>query len=114
MTGVQTCALPICSPAEAYEEALVLAAAGYICVKVKVARRGDPREDAAVLAEIRRAVGPTVAIRADANRKWSLPQALDFASALKSHDIVLEYIEEPVAQPMEVRSYELSMLMYCS
>ena len=95
-----------CSPAEAYEEALLLAAAGYICVKVKVARRGDPREDAAVLAEIRRAVGPTVAIRADANRKWSLPQALDFASALKSHDIVLEYIEEPVARPMEVCSYE--------
>ncbi len=50
----------------------------------QVGRRGDPAEDAAALLAIRRAVGADVALRADANQKWSLPQALAFGRAAQA------------------------------
>jgi L-alanine-DL-glutamate epimerase-like enolase superfamily enzyme len=66
-------------------------AAGYRCVKVKVGI-GD---DAGRLAAIRAAVGPDVAIRADANGAWGSPrEALANLRALAP--IGLELCEEPV------------------
>jgi len=67
------------------------AAAGYRCVKVKVGI-GD---DAGRLAAVRAAVGPDVAIRADANGAWGSPrEALANLRALAP--IGLELCEEPV------------------
>ncbi|KAK9806829.1 hypothetical protein WJX72_004058 [[Myrmecia] bisecta] len=80
-------------PAAAAQQAATLVAAGYSCLKVKVARRVDPVEDAAVLIAIRKAVGPAVALRADANRKWTLQQATDFG--LAAREVRLQYLEEP-------------------
>jgi L-alanine-DL-glutamate epimerase-like enolase superfamily enzyme len=66
-------------------------AAGYRCVKVKVGI-GD---DAGRLAAVRAAVGPAVAIRADANGAWASPrEALANLRALAP--IGLELCEEPV------------------
>jgi L-alanine-DL-glutamate epimerase-like enolase superfamily enzyme len=67
------------------------ARAGYRCVKVKVGI-GD---DAGRLAAVRAAVGPGVAIRADANGAWGSPrEALANLRALAP--IGLELCEEPV------------------
>src|SRR6185503_12167665 len=64
---------------------------GYAAVKVKVGV-GD---DAGRVAAVRAAVGPAVAIRADANGAWSSPQeALANLRALEP--LGLELCEEPV------------------
>jgi L-alanine-DL-glutamate epimerase-like enolase superfamily enzyme len=66
-------------------------AAGFGCVKVKVGM-GD---DGGRLAAVRAAVGPAVAIRADANGAWRTPdEALANLRALAP--IGLELCEEPV------------------
>ena len=86
------------TPEKAAAEATCLVAAGHTCLKLKVAR-GDgaegARADAARLLAVRRAVGPDVRLRADANRRWSLNDALTFG--LQVADANLEYVEEPVA-----------------
>ena len=42
----------------------------------QVGRRAEPLEDAAVVLAVRRALGSAVALRADANRMWSLEVCL--------------------------------------
>jgi L-alanine-DL-glutamate epimerase-like enolase superfamily enzyme len=77
--------------AGAAQAAAEAAAAGYRCVKVKVGI-GD---DAGRLAAVRAAVGPMVAIRADANGAWRSPrEALANLRALAP--VGLELCEEPV------------------
>jgi L-alanine-DL-glutamate epimerase-like enolase superfamily enzyme len=77
--------------AGAAEAAAAAAAAGYGCVKVKVGV-GD---DAGRIAAVRAAVGPDVAIRADANGAWGSPaEALANLRALAPAG--LELCEEPV------------------
>lgn len=48
---------------------------------LQVGRRADPLADAAAAVAIRAAVGPGIALRADANRQWSLASAAAFAQA---------------------------------
>jgi isochorismate synthase/2-succinyl-5-enolpyruvyl-6-hydroxy-3-cyclohexene-1-carboxylate synthase/2-succinyl-6-hydroxy-2,4-cyclohexadiene-1-carboxylate synthase/O-succinylbenzoate synthase len=90
--------LPVCaSPAAAAAAASALVAAGHTCIKVKVARPGgSPAGDAATLTAIRAAVGPSIALRADANRGWDFPDALAFAAALSAAGTALQYVEEPL------------------
>lgn len=99
VNGLLDCQGP---PAEAAAEAAALLAAGppYAALKVKVGRRADPLEDAAALLAIRAAVGPGVRLRADANRAWSLEQAVAFARAVPA--AVLEYVEEPTKDPADL------------
>ena len=83
----------------AVAEAEALVRAGHRCLKFKVARPGStPLEDAARLSAVRRAVGPGVGLRADANRGWALNDALTFGLGVLDAD--LEYVEEPVADPL--------------
>jgi L-alanine-DL-glutamate epimerase-like enolase superfamily enzyme len=78
--------------AGAAEAAAGAVADGFSCVKVKVGI-GD---DAGRLAAVRAAVGPRVAIRADANGAWGSPrEALANLRALAP--IGLELCEEPVS-----------------
>ena len=56
-------------------------------VDIQVGRRQDPLEDAAAVVAIRAAVGPGLKLRADANRLWTLEQALQFALAAESADL---------------------------
>lgn len=88
---------------EAVEEGQKLVAAGYRAIKVKVGRRLDPREDAEVLCELRKVLGPRIVLRADANRAWSLDQAVTFGLTARHAD--LQYIEEPTADPVEMTEF---------
>lgn len=57
----------------------------------QVGRRKDPVEDAAVVKAIRDRIGPDIVLRADANRRWTYDQAVQFANYVRSCD--LQYLE---------------------
>jgi L-alanine-DL-glutamate epimerase-like enolase superfamily enzyme len=97
LLGAEATPVPVNALVGATDRAGAAAAAaravadGYRCVKVKVGV-GD---DAGRLAAVRAAVGPDVAIRADANGAWGSPQeALANLRALEP--VGLELCEEPV------------------
>jgi L-alanine-DL-glutamate epimerase-like enolase superfamily enzyme len=67
--------------------------AGYRTVKLKVGSSVD--DDLAVVAAVRAAVGPDVALYADANGGYSRRDALRAGRAFERHELVL--FEEPIA-----------------
>jgi o-succinylbenzoate synthase len=89
--------LPAGPPAEVAERAREGLRAGYACFKVKV---GLP-EDAERVAAVREAVGPWPALRVDANRAWSVEQAVACIRALEEYD--LEFVEQPCRTLEELR-----------
>lgn len=93
---VQICALLDSNgtPKEVAHIVAQLVDEGFTTIKLKVARRVNPVEDAAVVQEIRRKVGYQIKLRVDANRKWTYEAAIEFGSHVKHCD--LQYIEEPV------------------
>ena len=66
---------------------------GYRAVKVKVGR-ASVEDEVEWLRAIREALGKGIALRADANRAWSLDQAVAFAEATRNGEIA--YVEEPL------------------
>ncbi len=70
------------------------AVTGFPAVKVKVGRT-DPRDDLDLVAAVRDAVGPTVALRVDANGAWDIDTAEVMIGRLARFD--LEFVEQPVA-----------------
>jgi O-succinylbenzoate synthase len=68
--------------------------AGYPAVKVKVGRR-EPHADVELVAAVRDAIGPSVALRIDANGGWDVDTAADVITRLARYD--LELVEQPVA-----------------
>ncbi|KAK3004036.1 hypothetical protein RJ639_019334 [Escallonia herrerae] len=83
------------TPAEVAYIAGGLVDEGFTAIKLKVGRRADPTEDAAVIKEIRKKIGHQIELRADANRKWAYKEAIRFGNHVK--DCGLQYIEEPVS-----------------
>lgn len=81
---------------DAANEAARLVAAGYRTLKLKVGR-DTPEADAARVRAVRAAVREGVALRLDANRAWTPDQTRTFAATLG--DTVIEFLEEPVANP---------------
>lgn len=79
-------------PSAAAEQALAAVAAGYRTLKVKL--DGAPERDAARMAAVRAAVGPGVALRADANGAWDEALAERMLGALAP--LGLEYVEQPL------------------
>jgi O-succinylbenzoate synthase len=71
------------------------ALAGFPAVKVKVGR-GTPDDDVELVAAVRDAVGPRVALRVDANGTWDLETAAAMIRRLAPWD--LELVEQPVAE----------------
>jgi O-succinylbenzoate synthase len=67
------------------------ALAGFPAVKVKVQERADLD----VLARVREAVGPSVALRVDANGAWSVDEAVEMIRRVSAYDV--ELVEQPVA-----------------
>jgi len=67
---------------------------GFPAVKVKVGRT-DPGADIDLVAAVRDAVGPTVALRVDANGAWDIDTAELMIGRLARFD--LELVEQPVA-----------------
>lgn len=76
------------------EDALAAVADGARTLKIKVGRAALPEDDRRIEA-IRRAVGPEVALRLDANRAWAESAAIRALALLSRHGIAL--CEEPVA-----------------
>jgi o-succinylbenzoate synthase len=64
---------------------------GYPAVKVKVGSPGDVE----LVAEVRDAIGPHVALRVDANGVWDVDTAVDTIKQMARYD--LELVEQPVA-----------------
>lgn len=89
-------------PAALVENAARLEKSGYTALKIKVGRR-DARDEARLVAAVRRRVGPQVALRLDANRAWDLATALDFAARVAPSGI--EYLEEPLLDPYELGDF---------
>lgn len=80
------------------EEALESAAleyvrAGFDTLKIKVGAGGD---DVAALIRVRRAVGPQVTLRVDANQGWTPQRALEVIGALEDARVDVAVIEQPV------------------
>lgn len=104
-SSVRICALLDCSgtPEEVARIATTLVAEGYTAIKLKVARRANPVEDADVVQEVRKKVGPHIELRVDANRSWTYEKAIQFGSLVKNCD--LQYIEEPVQDEDDIIRY---------
>jgi L-Ala-D/L-Glu epimerase len=71
---------------------------GYACFKVKL---GLP-DDAERVAAVRDAVGPWPALRVDANRAWTVEEAVSCIRAIEDHD--LEFVEQPCRSLDELRA----------
>ena len=89
--------LPGGPPEEVAARAREGARAGYACFKVKV---GLP-EDGERVAAVREAIGPWPALRVDANRAWSVEQAVASIRGIEQHD--LEFVEQPCRTLEELR-----------
>jgi o-succinylbenzoate synthase len=89
--------LPAGPPAEVAERAREGVRAGYACFKVKV---GLP-EDEQRVAAVREAVGSWPALRVDANRAWSVDEAVTQIRALERFD--LEFVEQPCRSLEDLR-----------
>jgi o-succinylbenzoate synthase len=84
-------------PEEVAERAREGLRAGFACFKVKV---GLP-DDSERVAAVREAVGPWPALRVDANRAWSVEEAVAAIRAIEDHD--LEFVEQPCRTLEELR-----------
>lgn len=69
---------------------------GYSCLKLKVGR-ASMREEIETVKAVRRVATGEIGLRLDANRAWSLPEAVQFCQALSG--VQIEFIEEPLADP---------------
>ncbi len=87
------------TPDDAATEARRLYRQGYQAVKLKVGRR-PVQDDVARVRAVADALGPTVALRLDANRAWSLVEVRTFAEGING--IALAYVEEPVARAADL------------
>lgn len=67
---------------------------GYQILKVKVGK--DPERDAERVIAIRKAVGPDIQIRVDANQGWSPKQAVRIIRELEDANVNIELVEQPV------------------
>ncbi|WP_162924375.1 o-succinylbenzoate synthase [Rubrobacter indicoceani] len=77
--------------------AVGLSRRGYRTLKLKVGRRGVS-EDAGTVLRIAAATGDGVRLRLDANRAWSVSEAVEFASLTESASRRIEFVEEPLAE----------------
>lgn len=85
-----------------HEQAAEMAASGFSAVKLKIGRV-SVEEDIARVRAVRRALPAAVALRLDANRAWSLDEALAFARGVRGCEF--EYIEEPLRAPEDISKF---------
>lgn len=67
---------------------------GYHILKIKVGKEG--KGDVERIAAIRKAVGPKVALRVDANQGWSPRQSVAIITALEDRGLDIDLVEQPV------------------
>ncbi len=76
---------------------------GFSVQKIKIGGL-SPQLAADALRAVAQELGESVRLRADANRRWSLKQALQFAE--KAGPLPLDYIEEPVHTPQDLPRFQ--------
>ena len=67
---------------------------GYSILKVKVGREG--LKDVKRIEEIRKAVGPDIALRVDANQGWNAKEAVRIIRAMEDKGLDIDLVEQPV------------------
>lgn len=75
---------------------------GCRAVKLKVGSR-PVAEDVELTRAVRDVIGDRVALRLDANRSWSLEEAMAFG--LETGGAGIEYMEEPLREPSRLREF---------
>ncbi len=78
---------------ELQQEAAGFLAQGFRAMKIRLGKP-DPAEDIARVRAVRQAIGPEVALMADANQQLFVPQAIRLGRMLEAFD--LTWFEEPV------------------
>lgn len=79
---------------EMVNDSLAAVNRGFHILKVKVGK--DPEGDIQRVVEIRKAVGPNVTLRVDANQGWTPKQAVRIIRALEDAGTNVELVEQPV------------------
>ncbi|HMP89743.1 MAG TPA: o-succinylbenzoate synthase [Kiritimatiellia bacterium] len=82
-----------CSVSEALSEVTASLKQGFQCFKIKVGS-SSLDQDIELVRAVQRMIPAKVGLRLDANRSWSLEQALRFSNSIEATGI--EYIEEPL------------------
>lgn len=93
-TIVTDLTISVNDPETMAKDALNALERGYDCLKVKVG--ADPSLDVTRLAAVRKAVGPDVCIRIDANQAWSPKQAVRILNDMQDRGLAIEFVEQPV------------------
>ena len=96
---------------EVIQQGQQVAEQGYQSVKLKVGRSTEIQDDISKVQELRRVLRSDQGLRLDANRAWTLQQAIEFAQGIADFDI--EYIEEPIGCPSELERFaEVTQIPY--
>jgi o-succinylbenzoate synthase len=72
-------------------------------VKLKVGRQRSVAEEIRLVADVRQQLRDDQPLRLDANRRWALPQAVQFGKGVRS--LGIEYVEEPLRRPRECEAF---------
>lgn len=67
---------------------------GYRILKIKVGKEG--LKDLERITEIRKAIGPDIKIRVDANQGWTAKQSVQIIRAMEDKGLGIELVEQPV------------------
>lgn len=104
--NVPLCGLLNGEPDDMVAEAVRLSKAGYRTLKVKVGRLGAS-DDAETVRRVAAATGDGVRLRLDANRAWSMSEAMQFAARIEGVVPRIESLEEPLsdATPETLRTF---------
>lgn len=82
------------APEEMAQDTLNAVSRGYDTLKIKVG--SNPELDVARLTAVRRAAGPNVRMRIDANQGWSPKQAVKLLNQMQEKGLDIELVEQPV------------------
>ena len=82
------------SPEEMSQDAKEAVTQGYKTLKLKVGK--TMKKDLARVSAIRKAIGPDIAIRLDANQGWRAKEAVYAIRKMEEEDLNIELVEQPV------------------
>lgn len=80
---------------EMVQDSLEAVRRGFRCLKIKVGKEG--LKDVARIEAIRKAVGPEIALRVDANQGWTAKDAIRIIRALEDRNLDIDLVEQPVS-----------------
>jgi O-succinylbenzoate synthase len=94
------------SPSDVARRATQCAESDRTVIKLKVGPTlGTVAECARTVRSIRGVLAPGVRLRLDANRAWSIHEAIEFGRSVRKFDV--DYIEEPTCDPYDLERFWL-------